>query len=357
MASLVALAGSCPAGAGWRGSRAQAPRSSPPRARAPRMHREDYELLIEAIYEGYLLHYGSPARRAHIRSGSRSARGRPAVCARAGPPGRARRHAAVAELADTITLSALAQGAGEPELADAVWTAGARAVGWGSSEAHRRAKDLALAGAPEAIEAMRTSAARPRRVALNRASILFAAVPDKHTQHKSKYTADRMIPGAFEGETVTRRRFMTVSSQTAGGIAAASFRCPRSALRSDRSSNSRRTSGRTSAPPKTSPTTTTYRSSSRSPRESARPASRRRTCASSTALIDTDPYDRNTPYIAISTRCAHLGCPVRWVDAAERFICPCHGGVYDLLGRRVGGPPVRPLDRFPTRVKGDRVEL
>ena len=65
-------------------------------------------------------------------------------------------------------------------------------------------------------------------------------------------------------------------------------------------------------------------------------------------------YDQDTPYIAISSRCAHLGCPVRWVDAAERFICPCHGGVYDLLGRRVGGPPVRPLDRFYTRVNGNR---
>jgi menaquinol-cytochrome c reductase iron-sulfur subunit len=75
------------------------------------------------------------------------------------------------------------------------------------------------------------------------------------------------------------------------------------------------------------------------------------------AEIDTDPYDRETPYIAISSRCAHLGCPVRWVDAAERFICPCHGGVYDLLGRRVGGPPVRPLDRFYTRVSGEQVEV
>ena len=74
--------------------------------------------------------------------------------------------------------------------------------------------------------------------------------------------------------------------------------------------------------------------------------------------IDTDPYDRNTPYIAISTRCAHLGCPVRWVDAAERFICPCHGGVYNLLGVPVGGPPVRPLDRFYTRVNSEgQVEL
>ena len=66
--------------------------------------------------------------------------------------------AAVAELADTITLSALAQGASDGELADAIWTAGARAVGWGSSEQHRRAKELVAAGAPAAIEAMRTSA-------------------------------------------------------------------------------------------------------------------------------------------------------------------------------------------------------
>jgi hypothetical protein len=67
---------------------------------------------------------------------------------------------AVAELADTITLSALAHGAGERALADAVWAAGARAVGWGSSDDHRRAKDLVFAGSPDAIEAMRTSAVR-----------------------------------------------------------------------------------------------------------------------------------------------------------------------------------------------------
>ena len=74
-------------------------------------------------------------------------------------------------------------------------------------------------------------------------------------------------------------------------------------------------------------------------------------------VIDTDPPDRNSKFIAISSRCAHVGCPVRWVDAAERFICPCHGGVYDLLGRRVGGPPVRPLDRFYTRVVGEDVQV
>jgi hypothetical protein len=43
------------------------------------------------------------------------------------------------------------------------------------------------------------------------------------------------------------------------------------------------------------------------------------------------------------------------VTASQRFICPCHGGVYGADGEVVGGPPVRPLDRFETRVEGDRV--
>ena len=43
---------------------------------------------------------------------------------------------------------------------------------------------------------------------------------------KSKYTADRGMPGAFEGETVTRRRFMTLTAHGAGGLAAAAFTLP-----------------------------------------------------------------------------------------------------------------------------------
>ena len=119
----------------------------------------DYELLVEAIYEGYLLHYGEPrvvcAPEADLRllAGDRLYAIGLARLVELGDT------LAVAELADTITLSALAQGAGKQELADAVWAAGARAVGWGSSEAHRRAKELVSAGAEEAFEAMRTSAA------------------------------------------------------------------------------------------------------------------------------------------------------------------------------------------------------
>jgi menaquinol-cytochrome c reductase iron-sulfur subunit len=66
--------------------------------------------------------------------------------------------------------------------------------------------------------------------------------------------------------------------------------------------------------------------------------------------IDTEPVDQYNHFIALSSRCMHLGCPVRFVSAAERFICPCHGGVYDFRGMVAGGPPVRPLDRFYTRL-------
>jgi Rieske Fe-S protein len=75
--------------------------------------------------------------------------------------------------------------------------------------------------------------------------------------------------------------------------------------------------------------------------------------------IDTEPVDQYNHFIALSSRCMHLGCPVRFVDAAERFICPCHGGVYDFRGMVAGGPPVRPLDRFYTRLneKSGLVEI
>jgi hypothetical protein len=114
----------------------------------------DYELLIETIYEGYLLHYHSPRV---VRAGD------PDVQLLAGDQlyalGLARLVslgdvAAVAELADVITLSALAHGAGVGELAHAIWVEGARAVGWGPSIAYRRAKDMARSGSPAALAAL-----------------------------------------------------------------------------------------------------------------------------------------------------------------------------------------------------------
>jgi hypothetical protein len=115
----------------------------------------DYELLVELIYEGYLLHYRLPRLLRPADSDLGLLAGDQLYAL-----GLARLVAlgdltAVAELADVITLTALAHGAGAPELADAVWDAGAFAVGWGSREAHARAKALARAGSPAALGAMR----------------------------------------------------------------------------------------------------------------------------------------------------------------------------------------------------------
>jgi menaquinol-cytochrome c reductase iron-sulfur subunit len=182
-------------------------------------------------------------------------------------------------------------------------------------------------------------------------------VSDKHEKYKSKYTADRMIPGAFEGETITRRRFMTGTAHTAGAIAAGAFTLPALGFALGPIFKT------APHPYETVGTVSQFSNTNYTPvvltltpgiGEAGKSTAYVRKF---NAEIDTDPYDRNTPYIAISSRCAHVGCPVRWVDAAERFICPCHGGVYDLLGRRVGGPPVRPLDRFYTRVSGEDVQV
>jgi menaquinol-cytochrome c reductase iron-sulfur subunit len=185
----------------------------------------------------------------------------------------------------------------------------------------------------------------------------LAAVADKHAKHKSGYTLDRHIPGAFEGETVTRRRFMTGSANAAGIVAASAFVLPALgfAIGPIFKSTPHRweTVGTVDEFPQNNyvPVVVTLTPSIGEAGKTTVYVRR------FNALIDVDPYDRGTPYIALSSRCAHVGCPVRWVDASERFICPCHGGVYDLLGRPVGGPPVRPLDRFYTRVVGNQVQV
>ncbi len=62
-------------------------------------------------------------------------------------------------------------------------------------------------------------------------------------------------------------------------------------------------------------------------------------------------------FIAFSINCRHLGCPVRWVEGPELFMCPCHGGVYYSDGTVAGGPPPEPLDRYQVRVREGNVEI
>lgn len=170
---------------------------------------------------------------------------------------------------------------------------------------------------------------------------------------KSKYTADRQIPGAFEGETVTRRRFMTGTTHAAGAIAASAFALP--ALGFALGPVFEKRDHRWEAvgtPDDFSPDTYVPKVITETPGigEVGKTTVYIRQHNESLDGPQKDEYDG---YIAISTRCMHLGCPVRFVPASERFICPCHGGVYDFQGKVDGGPPVRPLDRFYTRINSE----
>jgi quinol---cytochrome c reductase iron-sulfur subunit, bacillus type len=66
--------------------------------------------------------------------------------------------------------------------------------------------------------------------------------------------------------------------------------------------------------------------------------------------------DGSDSFTAIANTCMHLGCPVR-VFGSSGFGCPCHGGQYDSEGRRIAGPPVRPLNRYATKVVNGRLIL
>jgi menaquinol-cytochrome c reductase iron-sulfur subunit len=64
-----------------------------------------------------------------------------------------------------------------------------------------------------------------------------------------------------------------------------------------------------------------------------------------------------TEFIAFSVNCTHLGCPIRWMEGAELFMCPCHGGVFYKDGSVAAGPPPAPLNRYEVRVTGGKVEI
>lgn len=182
---------------------------------------------------------------------------------------------------------------------------------------------------------------------------------DGRKEPKSKYTLDRGIPGAFEGETVTRRRFMTLSAHGAGAVAVSAFALPALGFAAGSALFDRPPVEWQAIGAPEDFVADTYR-----PRvitEVAGIGQVGKTTIYVRSRRDGDqpslPESDLDPYIAVSTRCMHLGCPVRYIDAAKRFVCPCHGGVYDFDGRVEGGPPVRPLDRFYTRENNGQVEI
>ncbi len=53
--------------------------------------------------------------------------------------------------------------------------------------------------------------------------------------------------------------------------------------------------------------------------------------------------------------CAHLGCPVRWFEESQLFLCPCHGGAYYADGSYAAGPPPRGLYEYEYKVENNEL--
>lgn len=121
-------------------------------------HREDVEIAVAAVDEGYRLHYGQ-ARALQIDDADLALLAGDRMYAL----GLARLAAigdlaAIAELADVIALSAQAHAAGDEHLAGAAWHAGVASIAYGSTPGAAAAKALARAAEPGAAQALQAAA-------------------------------------------------------------------------------------------------------------------------------------------------------------------------------------------------------
>lgn len=56
-------------------------------------------------------------------------------------------------------------------------------------------------------------------------------------------------------------------------------------------------------------------------------------------------------FTVFDPHCTHLGCPFRWDEIKEEFLCPCHNAIFSVDGKVISGPPPRPLDQYEVKVE------
>jgi cytochrome b6-f complex iron-sulfur subunit len=62
-------------------------------------------------------------------------------------------------------------------------------------------------------------------------------------------------------------------------------------------------------------------------------------------------------YIALSSICTHQGCTVNFSSSSDQFSCPCHGGMFDISGKVVKGPPSSPLPKYSVTLTGNTLTV
>ena len=62
-------------------------------------------------------------------------------------------------------------------------------------------------------------------------------------------------------------------------------------------------------------------------------------------------------FLALSSKCTHLGCTVPWNEKQGNFPCPCHASTFDRRGDVLAPPATRALDLFPVIIDGGIVKV
>jgi len=61
--------------------------------------------------------------------------------------------------------------------------------------------------------------------------------------------------------------------------------------------------------------------------------------------------------VAFGPQCTHLGCAYHWDEEKTEFLCPCHNSLFSIEGKVLAGPAPRPLDRYESKVEGNKLLL
>ncbi len=64
-------------------------------------------------------------------------------------------------------------------------------------------------------------------------------------------------------------------------------------------------------------------------------------------------YEGVDQIYALRSVCTHLGCTPNWLEAEQKFKCPCHGSGFYKSGINFEGPAPRPLERYAIRIADD----
>jgi cytochrome b6-f complex iron-sulfur subunit len=62
-------------------------------------------------------------------------------------------------------------------------------------------------------------------------------------------------------------------------------------------------------------------------------------------------------FLALSSKCTHLGCSLPWVEKENRFVCPCHASAFAMTGTVISAPAPRALDTFRVFIENNVVKV